>query len=391
MSKTDRHDQIVVSIYDAALDPGKWPVLLTEIAHYTGAVGAMIFEVETPQDRPHLLASHFSDTYNAELVHGYLAQHNDLEIADQAIFARHSRATDDIELIPDSVLAASEAELLARPNQKTMMRYGIRYRCGALLNKDQLFHDRFSMQFGSDAAEDLPLRLARASRLLPHIAKALSIGRPIQAVQKRHQAVLNALDKLDVGFCVLDNRMNVIVDNEEFRRQADESGVYRTTPRGQLSFRSEGDLGRARALMSGVTGHGRFGARPRKEAVEAEHKGQTAASEALCIDISPLNKANEMGSGPIDGYLLMSTDTSRSYRLEMQCLATLFELSEAESAVLELMAEGKTNKQIAEQRGRSLDTINTQVKSILSKASCENRTQAIRMATNISSGFLVRD
>ncbi|MCV2889105.1 helix-turn-helix transcriptional regulator [Ruegeria aquimaris] len=391
MSKTDRHDQIVVSIYDAALDPGKWPALLSEIAQYAGAVGAMIFEVETPQDRPHLLASHFSDTYNAGLVQGYLAQHNDLEIADQAVFARHSRATDDIELIPDSVLAASEAELLARPNQRTMMQYGIRYRCGALLNKDQLFHDRFSMQFGSDAAEDLPLRLARASRLLPHIAKALSIGRPIQAVQKRHRTVLNALDKLDVGFCVLDSRMNVIVDNEEFRRQADEAGVYRTTPRGQLSFRSESDLGRARALMDGVAGHGRFGARPRKEAVEADHKGQPAATEALCIDISPLNRAGEMGNGPIDGYLLMSTDTSRSYRLEMPCLAALFDLSEAESAVLELMAEGKTNKQIAEERGRSLDTVNTQVKSILSKSNCENRTQAIRMATNISSGFLVRD
>lgn len=391
MSKTDRHDQLVVSIYDAALDPGKWPALLTEIAHYAGAVGAMIFEVETPRDQPHLLASHFSDTYDAALVQGYLVQHNDLEIADQAIFARHSRATDDIELIPDSVLAASEAELLARPNQKTMMQYGIRYRCGALLNKDQLFHDRFSMQFGSDAADDLPLRLARASRLLPHIAKALSIGRPIQAVQKRHQTVLNALDKLDVGFCVLDSRMNVIVDNAEFRRQADEAGVYRTTPRGQLSFRSEGDLGRARALMSGVEGHGRFGARPRKEAVEADHKGQSGATEALCIDISPLNTTGEMGNGPIDGYLLMSTDTSRSYRLELQCLAALFDLSEAESAVLELMAEGKTNKQIAEERGRSLDTVNTQVKSILSKANCENRTQAIRMATNISSGFLVRD
>ncbi|SDD39984.1 transcriptional regulator, LuxR family [Ruegeria marina] len=391
MSTTDRHDQIVVSIYDAALDPGKWPALLTEIAHYVGAMGAMIFEVGTPDDKPHLLASHFSDTYDADLVRGYLLLHKDLEIANQAIFARHSKATDEIQLIPDSVLAATEAELLARPNQKTMMQYGIRYRCGALLNKDQLFHDRFSMQFGADAANDLPMRLAKASRLLPHIAKALSIGRPIQAMQRRHGTIVEALDKLDVGFCVLDDRMNVIMGNEEFRRQTEEAGVFRKDPRGRLSFRQDSDLGRARALMTGVEGHGRFGARPRKEALEVDHSGGPAATGALCIDISPLHKNRELGEGPVAGYLLMSTDTSRRYRLELPTIASLFDLSNAECAVLELMAEGKTNKQIAQERGRSLDTVNAQVKSILLKSNCANRTQAIRMVTNISSGFLVRD
>ncbi|WP_245706495.1 helix-turn-helix transcriptional regulator [Ruegeria marina] len=364
---------------------------MTEIAHYVGAMGAMIFEVGTPDDKPHLLASHFSDTYDADLVRGYLLLHKDLEIANQAIFARHSKATDEIQLIPDSVLAATEAELLARPNQKTMMQYGIRYRCGALLNKDQLFHDRFSMQFGADAANDLPMRLAKASRLLPHIAKALSIGRPIQAMQRRHGTIVEALDKLDVGFCVLDDRMNVIMGNEEFRRQTEEAGVFRKDPRGRLSFRQDSDLGRARALMTGVEGHGRFGARPRKEALEVDHSGGPAATGALCIDISPLHKNRELGEGPVAGYLLMSTDTSRRYRLELPTIASLFDLSNAECAVLELMAEGKTNKQIAQERGRSLDTVNAQVKSILLKSNCANRTQAIRMVTNISSGFLVRD
>lgn len=391
MTTDQRHDELVLSIYDAAVDPGKWPELLTAVAEHVGALGAMIFEVETPGDRPHLRASHFSSTYDRELVEGYLSQHNDLEVADQAVFARHSRVTDSIQLIPDSVLAASEAELLSRPNQKTMMQYGIRYRCGALLNKDQMFHDRFSMQFGSNAAGDMVERLAKASRLLPHIAKALSIGRPLQSVKKQHQTVLSALDKLDVGFCVLDGSMNVVAGNDEFRRQMEESGIYHRDPRGKLSFHDENDLRRAQELLSGSHHHGRFGARPRKEAVEADPSDDPAAAEAICIDISPLHKANELGDGSLDGYLLMSTDTSRSYRLEMGTIATLFDLSETECAVFELMAQGKTNKQIAEERGRSLDTINSQVKSILSKSNCDNRTQAIRMATNISSGFLVRD
>ena len=61
----------------------------------------------------------------------------------------------------------------------------------------------------------------------------------------------------------------------------------------------------------------------------------------------------------------------------------------AEASVLKLMADGLTNPQISDERDRSLETINSQVKSVLEKTGSANRTQAIRLAVNVSSSFLV--
>jgi hypothetical protein len=41
-------------------------------------------------------------------------------------------------------------------------------------------------------------------------------------------------------------------------------------------------------------------------------------------------------------------------------------------------------------RSRSLETVNSQVKAVLEKTHSSNRTQAIRLAANVSSSFLVQ-
>ena len=52
------------------------------------------------------------------------------------------------------------------------------------------------------------------------------------------------------------------------------------------------------------------------------------------------------------------------------------------------MAEGMTNREISDRREKSVETINTQTKSILAKTMSANRTQLIRLATNLSANFL---
>jgi DNA-binding CsgD family transcriptional regulator len=82
-------------------------------------------------------------------------------------------------------------------------------------------------------------------------------------------------------------------------------------------------------------------------------------------------------------------DTGNSYKISGDVLSEMFALTEAESAVLELMADGLTNQQISDRRSKSVETVNSQVKSVLIKTGTANRTQAIRLATNISSSFIL--
>jgi DNA-binding CsgD family transcriptional regulator len=53
-----------------------------------------------------------------------------------------------------------------------------------------------------------------------------------------------------------------------------------------------------------------------------------------------------------------------------------------------MVAEGLTNAQIAERRDRSIATINTQVKSILSKTQCLTRAQFVRLVLGFGTNFI---
>ena len=82
-----------------------------------------------------IFAPFFSSSYDPAIVTKYLQVHNQQELADQEIFARLSRRTDRIQLIGDDVLTETEEELVSRANVQEMMRNGLRYRAGALLEQ----------------------------------------------------------------------------------------------------------------------------------------------------------------------------------------------------------------------------------------------------------------
>lgn len=113
--------------------------------------------------------------------------------------------------------------------------------------------------------------------------------------------------------------------------------------------------------MSNALNHGRFGARPRKEAVVS------SVDPVLCIEIAPLTRSEEISSRSFDGFILCSTDTSLPVRCDPTPMQSTFGLTPAEMAIVNSIGQGLTNPEIAERRERSVATVNTQVKSILSK------------------------
>ena len=63
-------------------------------------------------------------------------------------------------------------------------------------------------------------------------------------------------------------------------------------------------------------------------------------------------------------------------------------LTDTEMSLVDAIADGLTNAQIAEMRNRALPTINAQVKSILSKTQCSTRTQFVRLLTGFGGEYL---
>jgi DNA-binding CsgD family transcriptional regulator len=376
---------LILGIYDAAIDQKKWPVVLDRVSCFVGARGAMFFRLEKTGAERRIIASYMSVVYEPYWLNEYFRHHQKQELADQDRWGDYCKRTDGIELIPDHVIADSPEELMNRPNAIMLRKLGIHHRCGAFLNKDDMDRDRFSMQFSEQHGPLNADDARKMSIILPHIAKALNVSRPMVQLQEQFQLVLGYLDQLKVGVCFLNKDGLLMLKNLEFQRQMEAYPVYRLSPSGKLLFNDPDTDGAVRRLMMNVGHHGHFGARPRKEAVSALIDRE---EYRLCIEVLPLNKLDGLQAQPVSGHVVFSLDTRMPPPLNTPVIASLFDLTNTESEILSLIAEGLTNREISERRSKSVETVNTQTKSILAKTMTANRTQLIRLATNLSSNFV---
>lgn len=382
-------DKLILRIYDTALDTSVWPDLLQDIARFCNARSSFMFELEGDDTNRVLSAVRFSSYNVPEVVQSYLDLHHDDELADQEFFASRSQVTDEIDIVPDDELlsqlrdAETGVDVFSRPHMQMQMKYGLKHRAGALLNKDDWYRDRFSLQYAIDHGPVTEEDRHAARQLMPHLAKAVQLGRPAAQAERKYQSIASAVNHLNVGVCILDNHGRAAFRNAEFDRQMGRYNAFRIGNDGRLNFnqdkfdRSIGDL------LGHHSNHGKYGARPRKEAVATIEDEDS--SFALCVEIAPLSQAEILGTKALDGHIVYSLDTSQSFSIRTDTLRNLFQLTKSEAEVVGLMAEGLTNQQMSEMRNKSIHTINSQVKAILSKTQAANRTQLIRLATNLSS------
>ena len=369
---------LILKIYDAALDQDLWPEVLAEVSHSVGASGAIVFECDQVQRQIQLTIQ--SSNYDPGLIEGYLENYHEYEFADQLALARHSKRDDEIVLISDNILANSREELLQYPHVQSMMTAGIAYRYGTLLNKDDLNYGRFSFQLGKKKKPLTDEQLRQAHVLLPHIAKSLSICRPISSHQKEMQVLEATLQDMPIGVAIINDRGILTYRNSEFLRQLEQCNVYELNPVKKLKIKDERSQSQLNKYMQGVEMHGKFGARPRKEAIITS---LDSSELAFCIEICPLSKILPFGEKFFSGHLIYSLDTKSIQVRNFEKISQLYNFTAAETKILKLLSKGMTNRQIAERVSRSVETINTQVSSLYSKTHCQNRTQLVRM----TSGF----
>lgn len=375
----------VLSIYDTVADPSLWPGVLDEFVGRINAAGCIVFEWDKISGENRLATPYLSSRYERDKVHAYLNAFHALEVEDQAKFEAWSLKTDEINLIGDSVLAESYEALRERPNVKALLQNGIFHRYGGLLNKDNNQLARFSIQLHKSRGPLTDSEKAYMDRMLPHFAKAFDLGRPAVQLKSQNSSLLEALDRLTIGVCILDDRARLVHSNEEFRRQLDECAVYSLSENGVLNLKSDKSQKVLADLMDSPLKHGRFGARPRKEAVPLKD------GAFLCVELSPLNRSEDMGTNLFGGYILYSSDTSRPVQCQTAPIRTMFGLTASEAEVLNRIADGRSNQEIADERGRSVATVQSQIKSIFMKTDCRNRTQLVRLMMAYGTDLLRND
>lgn len=378
---TSEYRSLVLQIYDTVSDVELWPSILDRITELTGSRGCIIFEWQKRGELRSLEAPLISTSYQRELVDEYIRRFHEYETRDHDMLDRALLSRDGIDLVSEEILYDNEEDYLARPHVQELKKLGIRYRTGALLDKDNPYRARFSLAMTEERGPFVETEVALLKDLLPHLAKALELSRSVSLGLSARETLLTVLDQLTVGICLLDGEGNLIVSNEEFDRQRDKYNAFHIDARGRLSLNEYADRRKFARLLSDALNHGRYGARPRKEAVVFE---SSDLSGSLCIEIVPLDRSRASGTAPIGGALVISRDTEMQISIDLDLVRNVFELTGAEASIVEQVCEGLTNSEIAQRRERSVETINSQLKTIFNKTRAINRTQLVRLLCNFS-------
>ena len=379
--------EFIPRIYDTIADPGLWPEVLDRFADHVGARGCIVFEWRGEGPDRQLSGTMMSSAYEPEKLFQYLSVFSAFEAEDQDRFEMLSLEHDVIDLIECKMLFDTEEELLARPNVQALMANDMRYRAAGLLNKDNRKRARFSVQRSINNGPFTRADHATMGELLPHIAKAIDLSRPTQELMRSHGAMMEAMDRLRIGVCVLDERGYVVVSNEEFGRQRDRYDIFSLDTRGRLIVHDRADPKRFEEMRLGIQGHGRFGARPRKEANVTD---QDMPGAAICIEIAPFEKSDAFGINRFDGAVLYTIDTTLGFNCDAKALQNVFSLTNAEAEMAVLVGEGLTNPMIAERRDRAVATVNAQVKALLAKTGCRTRAEFVRLLLGFGTEFVKR-
>lgn len=374
---------LTLKIYDAVANQQHWSSALDQLVERVGAQGSIIFEWTTQgADDMTLTAPLHSGFYSKDALAVYLSKCQHLEAGDQDVLRRQTNDHDDIELLDDSLLAGSVEELKQQEHVKKLMRLGIFHRAAGIMNKDNPWISLFSVQLNAKRQPLNEEERAFLSTVLPHLAKALDLSIPMRQLQNRYMTVLSSIDQLNIGVCILDARGMIVARNLEFQRQQEAYRTFRTSAEGRLRITDHRAQRCFEELMIDIGRHGRFGARPRKECILSHTLGP------LCIEITPLRNADEMGSRAFNGFIVCSTDTGLPFACNVSRIQKAFGLTGAETELVDAIGHGLTNPEIADRRGRSVSTVNSQTKSILAKTNCATRTQFVRMMMRYGASFL---
>lgn len=387
-------NQLILEIYDTIPDPARWPLVLDRFAEYVGARGCIISEIEGIGDSRRIVTPYLSTKYDEQAIQKYLKSFSHFEFMDQARYEELSQAQkDSIDLIDQETLAGDNLEaFLARPNVKRMQAIGVVQRAGGLLDKDNTFRARFSVHFGKESGGYNAEKKAGLGLLLPHIAKAIEIGRPVKQLDATKTGMIAALSRFRMGVCILDRHGRIEVANDEFLRQVDAYPQYTIDQNNRLQLHHSADQKRLNDMLTDTLTHGKHGARPRKEAImlaNNENVIELADIGTLCVEVAPVHRINEIGTSEFNGAIVYSLDTTRPMPFDPAMMRSRFNLSKTETALLEMIANELSNAQIAEQRCRAVDTINAQVKALLSKTGASNRTHLVRLMACFGTDYLL--
>ncbi|MDJ0684065.1 MAG: helix-turn-helix transcriptional regulator [Alphaproteobacteria bacterium] len=368
---------IVGSIYDAAVNPEYWSAALDPIAVEVGAKGSVIFAVSDAHATPFSVVSYSSlfdagaiaklyrdwEKYVGDWWKSYLNMPAGTFITDEMVWTDR----DAFNVRPD-VLWAIQTK-------------GYYNRTAMILSYDKAWFDAIVFQYAVGRGNATRAERTVAKLYQPHLAKAIEVSRGLSVLRRRFHAALAALDRWHVGHVLVRADGGILYANDSAKRifeardgvENGHDGVLRAT-----FVHLDDRLKRAVADV----------------AATADEAGATAGvflkvpkrsgGGDYALEVAPVRDADGEIDRAFRGAWVTIVDPDRREHFNLTGMAALYDLTPAESEVLTLLMDGLRTNEIADHRSVSLGATRQQIKSILAKTDCHDRTDLVRRVFTVN-------
>lgn len=365
---------VLPDIYDSAVESSIWGNTLEKSALALGAKGAILLIIDQrPEGRYQV--NHFSQVWSRapERAAMYTEKYGHYEkpVWDR-LFAGPKQ-----NLILDTDFWADEPDLVNRPDYQYLREnVGIVHKCAARLNDNRSWWDTLVVHFDQKLKAIPDHSVSGINHLLPHIAKSVELSRAFDILKQQYNAVLAALDHVDIGMCIALHNGDLVVRNAEANRILDEKDGLRLSSDGKLfCHQSERNAQLQRAIEDAT--RTACGENTTCELLFVNERRSN--KEPLLIEVAPLSDYSGELEHQMKGALVTLIDPSNTQPFSVDRAVLAYQLTEAEGEVCQLLLEGNSSAVMAEKRNVSTETIKTQVKSLLRKTDCKRRSDLIRL------------
>ncbi|MDJ0684064.1 MAG: helix-turn-helix transcriptional regulator [Alphaproteobacteria bacterium] len=369
--------QIVGSIYDAAINPENWPRALDPIAAEVGAKGCILYAIGAEDATPFAIDASTTN-FPRELMAEYVRDFWTYEAEGWNLLKASPAGT----CVTDEILWPDRDAFNNRPDTLwCVRRMGIRCRAAVKLNDEKAWFDALTFQYVVGRGGITGPERAVARSFEPHLAKAVEIGRGLNVLRARFQAALAALDRWHIGHVLVRSDAGIVYANISAKRIFDArdgvdhgyDGVLRLT-----AAHLDAEMKRAVADVAATAAEegsavGRFLKVPKRS-----HGGHYA------LEIAPVRDADGEIDRAFRGAWVTIVDPDRREHLNLTGMAALYGLTPAESEILTLLMDGLRTNEIADHRSVSLGATRQQIKSILAKTDCHDRTDLVRRVFTVN-------
>ena len=263
--------------------------------------------------------------------------------------------------------------------------FGIRDRFGVRLNDDKAWYDVLAFQYDTSRGNATAKEFSRISPYIPHVAQSIVQGRLFDQIRLKFGAVLNMLDRVNVGMVLLQSDGTVVIMNQCSNEIFDRSADLKLTADHKISVsNSTNDNVR---LLNEIALVAKAHSSNEVESAKKYITLRNGESDQLLIEFSPLcDLQGDVGTS-FRGVLALIIDPKTPIAINEKGFSTVYSLTSAEADVAKHVGGGYTPLEVAEMRSTSPETVKSQLKSIYDKTSSSSRAGLIRKMISISLPF----